>query len=181
MSALARSPARNNVLGVGISCVSLDEAADRVLSLGVDGDGGYVCVTGAHGVVECQRDLPLRAIHNRATLVVPDGMPLVWLAKLAGFNSVTRVYGPDLMREVCERSEGVPARHFLYGGGPGVAEKLEVELTKRSPGLRIVGSYTPPFRPLSDAELDAVLRRITATGATHVWVGLSTPKQERFM
>jgi N-acetylglucosaminyldiphosphoundecaprenol N-acetyl-beta-D-mannosaminyltransferase len=133
-----------------------------------------------HGVMECQRDAELRRIHNSAGLVVPDGMPLVWLSWLAGNHHVGRVYGPDLMLACCDASRG-RRRHFLYGGAKGVPERLADRLRDRFPGLLIVGAYSPPFHPLSHAEALAVTRQINDAKPDIVWVGLSTPKQERWM
>jgi N-acetylglucosaminyldiphosphoundecaprenol N-acetyl-beta-D-mannosaminyltransferase len=142
----------------------------------------YVCVSGVHGVMESQRDEALRRIHNAAGLVTPDGMPLVWLSHLKGERHVERVYGPDLMLALCARSvSGRGYRHFFYGGAPGVAERLADRLCARYPGLAVVGTYTPPFRQLTAAEDDDVVRRIDAAAPDIVWVGLSTPKQERWM
>jgi N-acetylglucosaminyldiphosphoundecaprenol N-acetyl-beta-D-mannosaminyltransferase len=145
------------------------------------GERQYVCVTGVHGVMESRRDPGLRRIHNAAGLVTPDGMPLVWLARRAGFDHVDRVYGPDLLLACCEHSVGRGYRHFFYGGGPGVPERLADRLTQRFPGLRVVGTYSPPFRALSPEEGEEVVQRINSADADFVWVGLSTPKQEQWM
>ena len=99
--------------------------------------------------MESQRDEELRRIHNAAGLVTPDGMPLVWLSRLMGFRQVERVYGPDLMLAVCERSAQQGYRQFFYGGAPGVAETLAARLQSRFPGLQVAGVYSPPFRPLN--------------------------------
>src|SRR6266849_6082648 len=123
-------------------------------------DAHYVCVTTVHGVIESYGDPELRAIHNAAGLVTPDGMPLVWLSRLLGFRHVERVYGPDLMLAVCGHSVSNGSRHFLYGGGPGIAERLAKNLTGRFPGLQIVGTYAPPFRDLTPAEDENVIRLI---------------------
>ncbi|MGH7879262.1 MAG: WecB/TagA/CpsF family glycosyltransferase, partial [Candidatus Binataceae bacterium] len=141
----------------------------------------YVCVTSVHGVVESQRDESLRLIHNNAGMVTPDGMPLVWVSRLMGFRQTQRVYGPDLMLAVCERAAARGYRHFFYGGGPGVAERLSERLCNRYPGLRVAGIHSPPFRALSPAEDCAVVEQINSSGADIVWVGISTPKQERWM
>jgi N-acetylglucosaminyldiphosphoundecaprenol N-acetyl-beta-D-mannosaminyltransferase len=141
----------------------------------------YVCVTGVHGIMESQRDEALRRIHNRAGLVTPDGMPLVWLARLSGQSHVERVYGPDLMLACCERSVLKGYKHFLYGGGQGVAPRLAQRLCGRFPGLIVSGTYTPPFRPLSDDEDEAIVRAINEVDPDIIWIGLSTPKQERWM
>src|SRR2546425_5965596 len=100
----------------------------------------YVCVSNVHTVMECQRDRELRRIHNAAGLVTPDGMPLVWLSRHMGFRYVERVYGPDLLLAVCERSTVWGSCHFFYGGAPGVAEKLALRLQSRFPGLRLAGT-----------------------------------------
>ena len=108
-------------------------------------------------------------------------MPLVWLSRARGFGYVNRVYGPDLMLALCERSLSKGYRHFLYGGAPGVPEKLAENLKRRFPGLDVVGTYSPPFRPLTHEEDERVVRMINEAGPDIVWVGLSTPKQERWM
>lgn len=176
-----RTPARVNVLGVGVSAVNLASATATIDCWIDSGAHTYVCITGAHGVIESQKDESLRGIHNAAGMVTPDGMPLVWLSRLRGQRGVDRVYGPDLMADVCEKLRPQQRRHFLYGGGPGVAEKLAGQLKKRFPGIEIAGTYTPPFRPLTEDEDADVVRMINASRADIVWVGLSTPKQEFWM
>jgi N-acetylglucosaminyldiphosphoundecaprenol N-acetyl-beta-D-mannosaminyltransferase len=141
----------------------------------------YVCVTGVHGVMESQRDEGLRRIHNDAGLVTPDGMPLVWLSRLHGHSHVGRVYGPDLMLALCEHSLSKGYNHFFYGGGEGVPELLANNLQRRFRGLRIVGGYSPPFGLLSDAEDERIVEAINEADPDIVWIGLSTPKQERWM
>ena len=172
---------RVNILGVGVSAVDMAMALDEIERWIDAREPHYVCVTGVHGVMESQRDESLRAIHNRAGLVTPDGMPLVWLSRWKGRPHVSRVYGPDLMLAVCERSTERGWRHFLFGGAEGVPELLADRLRARFPGLQIVGTYSPPFRPLTPEEDADLVARITAAGPDFVWVGLSTPKQERWM
>jgi N-acetylglucosaminyldiphosphoundecaprenol N-acetyl-beta-D-mannosaminyltransferase len=172
---------RVNILGVGVSAISLDEAVDRT-EVFLNGDTqGYICVTGVHGIMEAQTDAEFRRIQNRSFLTTPDGMPTVWLGRASGFKSMTRVYGPDYMIAVCGRSVDRGYRHFLYGGKPGVAEELRAELIRRFPGIQIVGTYTPPFRPLNQEEEDDLRIQLTNSRADILWCGLSTPKQERFM
>jgi len=131
--------------------------------------------------MQSQVDPSLRDIHNQAGLVTPDGMPLVWLSRLRGHHHVQRVYGPDLMLACCEASIRNGYRHFFYGGGPGVAERLAKRLGQRFDGLQVVGTWTPPFRDLTTAEEEALIDRIASSKPDIVWVGLSTPKQERWM
>lgn len=169
-----------NVLGVNINAIDIEEtinACDKLIARGK----GYVCVTGVHGVMEAQGDAKFLSFLNGSFLSVPDGMPMVWVGRLQGFRSIHRVYGPDLMIELCRHSVERGYRHFFYGGKKGVAEELAANLLQRIPGLLIAGTYTPPFRQLTadeDRDLSAV---VAACKPDIFWVGLSTPKQERFM
>jgi N-acetylglucosaminyldiphosphoundecaprenol N-acetyl-beta-D-mannosaminyltransferase len=171
---------RVNILGVGISAIDMAGALAIIEGWITRREQQYVCVASVHGVMECQRDSALRAVFNGSGLTTPDGMPLVWLSRLRGFRHVRRVYGPDLMLALCGRSVAAGYRHYLYGGGPGVADTLAGRLRRRFPGLRIVGTYAPPFRPLSACEDAGVCRAINRATPDIVWVGLSTPKQERW-
>jgi N-acetylglucosaminyldiphosphoundecaprenol N-acetyl-beta-D-mannosaminyltransferase len=174
-------PARVDVLGVRVSAIDVPAALAALDGWVERGERHYVCVSGVHGVMESLRDPALRQIHNAAGLVTPDGMPLVWLGRLAGQAHVRRVYGPDLMLAYCAHGLARGRRHFFYGGGEGVAERLVGRLRARFPGLAVAGTYTPPFRALTAEEDAAVVRRINDAAPDVVWVGLSTPKQERWM
>lgn len=173
--------ARANVLGVGISAIDLEEAVCLFRRALDSGQRGYVCVTGVHGVMEAQNDPRLREILNSSLLNTPDGMPTVWIGRLQGFSRMGRVFGPELMLRVCEMSANKDYTHFLYGGKPGVAEELGRTLANRIPGLKIVGTFTPPFRPLTPVEEVGLAAIVANLKPDFFWVGLSTPKQERFM
>jgi N-acetylglucosaminyldiphosphoundecaprenol N-acetyl-beta-D-mannosaminyltransferase len=177
----ASPPPRVNVLGVGISVLNRSLAVERVLEAVRLRRRGYICVTGVHGVMESQDDDRVRAIHNRAFLVTPDGMPMVWMGWLRGHRDMARVYGPDLMLDVCARSGQHGIRHFFYGGARGAAEELRLCLTRRFPELLVVGTYEPPFRPLNVEEERTLSQQVEAAAPDILWVGLSTPKQEKFM
>lgn len=172
---------RTNILGVGVSAINLDMALTTIQEWIDRRDPHYVTVTGVHGVMESHRDASIRDIHNRAGLVTPDGMPLVWLSRLHGQSHVQRVYGPDLMLAVCQHGLSRGYRHYLYGGGQDVPELLATKLRERFPGIQIVGEFSPPFRALTDDEDENIVRNINAANPDIVWVGLSTPKQERWM
>lgn len=172
---------RANVLGVGISAINLELAVAAVAGALEQKAKGYVCITGVHGVSEAQQDPAFRAILNQSFLTTPDGMPTVWMGRWQGFRQMRRVYGPDLMLRVCEFTQLRGFTHFLYGGGPGVAEELKRQLEQQFPGLRIVGTYTPPFRPLTSEEEQGLTRLVGEVKPDIFWVGLSTPKQEKFM
>jgi len=177
----APTRSRANVLGVGVHAIDLPSAASIIESAVREGTKGYVCVTSVHGVMEAQRDPQFRDILNRSLLVTPDGMPTVWVGRMQGNSTMKRVFGPDLMLEICRRSAGTGIRHFLYGGNPGIAAELAERLRCRFPGITVVGTFTPPFRPLEPSEQLALERQMETTLPDIVWVGLSTPKQEKFM
>jgi len=172
---------RVNVLGVGISVLNLDTTCALMSEAVATKRKGYITVTGVHGVTEAQDDPEFRRILNSSYLCTPDGMPMVWMSKLAGHKQVTRVYGPDLMDLICQTGVAKNWKHFFYGGASGVADELKTKLEHRFPGLQVVGTYTPPFRALNPSE-DRELGDLVARAKPHFfWVGLSTPKQERFM
>ncbi len=170
-----------SVLGVRVDAVQIDDVV-RIMESWIEARSGshYIAVTGMHGVSEARRDHSFRDVLNAAGLVVADGMPLVWLGRLRGHAMRRRVYGPELMQEFC-RQTGSRYRHFLYGGGPGVAEQLATSLRERFADINIVGCYTPPFRALTDEELAGLQSSVRRAAPDVIWVGLSTPKQERWM
>jgi N-acetylglucosaminyldiphosphoundecaprenol N-acetyl-beta-D-mannosaminyltransferase len=143
-----------------------------------------VCLTAAavHLVMVAREDEVTRAAIENAT-VVPDGQPLVWALRALGHRDASRIYGPDLMARYCERAANrTGARMFLYGGRDDQAlEQLCRALRDRFPGLAIVGGYSPPYRPLTEAERNDVVHRINVSKADVVWVGTGQPKQEQWM
>jgi N-acetylglucosaminyldiphosphoundecaprenol N-acetyl-beta-D-mannosaminyltransferase len=170
-----------NVLGINVSAIDLDRAVEMADRWIAAENRGYICVTGVHGIMEAQSDSELRHILNNAFINAPDGMPMSWVGRLQGFNKMDRVFGPDLMASLCQISVERNYRHFLYGGESGVAELLKQRLESKFPGLQIVGTYTPPFRNLTDEEEEEIFRQVQELQPHILWVGLSTPKQERFM
>lgn len=180
----ARGPAsipRVDVLGVGISAIDMSQAVTEIARWVEEGERHYVCVTGVHGVMEAQRDINLLRIHNQSGLTTPDGMPMVWAGHWAGAKDMRRVYGPDLMLALCELAAQRGWTSYFYGAADGVPERLAERLTERYPGLKVVGCLSPPFRPLTLEEDQAMVRRINEAHPDLLWVGLSTPKQERWM
>jgi N-acetylglucosaminyldiphosphoundecaprenol N-acetyl-beta-D-mannosaminyltransferase len=171
-----------NVLGVKVSALNLNSAVDLADQwIRTKKRYGYVCAAGVHGVMEALRDSDLRQALNNAVINVPDGMPMTWIGRLQGFRDMDRVFGPDLMLAMCRLSVERGYRNFLYGGKPGVAEQLSKTLQNRFPGLHVVGTYTPPFRSLTPEEEKDVLLQVQESQPHILWVGLSTPKQDRFM
>jgi N-acetylglucosaminyldiphosphoundecaprenol N-acetyl-beta-D-mannosaminyltransferase len=161
--------------GVAIDFLDPTVAADRVTSLELRGD---VHLCNAYTLALADERADLAAALDGAALNLPDGMPLAWFARRRGIHDCTRVYGPDLMCDVLDRGRSTDLGHYLYGSTPDVLAELERQIGERWPGVRVVGSESPPFHDISDDELDASLRRANALGADIVWVGMGTPKQD---
>ncbi len=173
-----------NILGVDVSAATLAEVVRDVVAWATGPSESplrFVSATSVHGLIEGTRDPVFRAILNGASRVTPDGMPLVWFGRLSGRTTMERVYGPTLMKEVCRRTAGLGVRHFFYGGAPGVPEELARRLQAEFTGLEVAGTLSPPFRPLTKSEVSEIVTRINHSGPDIVWVGLSTPKQERWI
>lgn len=169
------------MLGVGISVIDQHRAREFLFDALRNGRRGYVTVTNVHSVSEAQNDEPLRTIFNNSLLATPDGMPLVWMGRLLGHADIQRVYGPDLLLNIAEHSQEFEFTHFFYGGAEGVADELARTLRERFPRLKIVGTYTPPFRALTGHEVVDLQRRVSEARPDFFWVGIGMPKQERFM
>ncbi len=169
------------ILNVPIAAVNMDAAVGSIEAALESGQRNYITVTSVHGIIESQDDPELLAIHQRAYMCLPDGMPTVWIGRLHGHRRMSRVNGPELMLEVLGRSAGRGYRHFFVGGKDGVAELLKKKMVEKFPGLKVVGTYCPPFREMRQEELAELLGRIESARPDIIWVGLSTPKQERWM
>lgn len=170
-----------HVLGVKVSAINLKLAVEMAgRSIG-SGNRAYMCLTGVHGVMEAQRDPELREVLNHALINAPDGMPMSWVGRLQGFSKMDRVFGPDFMAAMCRQSIDRGYRNFFYGGKPGVAELLGTTLEKKFTGVQIVGTCTPPFGDLDENQEQAIVARVREAKPHIVWVGLSTPRQEKFM
>jgi N-acetylglucosaminyldiphosphoundecaprenol N-acetyl-beta-D-mannosaminyltransferase len=168
------------VLGVPVHAVQIPEVVDRMENwIRCNSRGKYVAVTGMHGIAESRKDGEFRQALESADLVVPDGMPLVWLGRWHRHGLKRRVYGPELMETFC-RETGSAYRHYFYGGAEGTADRLANSLQKRY-GIVIAGTHTPPFRALTPQEKSEVGAQIDAAAPDLLWIGLSTPKQEKWM
>ena len=179
-SDMATQTTRFPVLGVQVDAVQIPDTI-AILKDWIAGRDAchYVAVTGMHGISEAASDPSFRAALNAASLVVCDGMPLVWLGRWHGHALRRRVYGPELMETFC-RDTGSRYKHFFYGGAQGVPEHLGNVLQSRH-GIQVAGAYSPPFRPLTPEEDKEVVAMIEAARPDVLWIGLSTPKQERWM
>lgn len=172
---------RLDVLGVRVSAVDIPVAIGEIDRWIRQRHQSYATLTGVHGIMESVRHEEIRRAHNAAGLVLPDGMPLVWLLWQAGFKFADRVYGPDLMLAFFNNFQEASYRHFLYGAKSRTLELVRANLVRKFPAVKIVGAHAPPFRSAGADEDEAVIEGINASGADIIWVGLSTPKQELWM
>ena len=170
-----------HILGMRVDASSYSASSDRILAWAESREPGYVCVASVNNVMEAHDDPGFREIMNQADMVTSDGMPLVWGLRRLGFPMATQVRGTDLTELLCARAaeEGIPVG--FYGGAPDVLEDLTVELQRRFPALSIVYKFSPPYRELTPEEDAQVVQAITASRPGLLFIGLSTPKQERFM
>jgi N-acetylglucosaminyldiphosphoundecaprenol N-acetyl-beta-D-mannosaminyltransferase len=168
------------ILGVRIDAVQIPDVVKRMEEWIATGHSSHsIAFTGLHGVSEAHKDPKFKTIVNDANLVVPDGMPLVWFGRWRGHPLRRRVYGPELMETFCHET-GSRYRHFFYGGAPGVAESLANSLRERFT-IGVGGTFSPPFRQLTEEEDRVIVDRIHEAAPDVLWVGLSTPKQERWI
>jgi N-acetylglucosaminyldiphosphoundecaprenol N-acetyl-beta-D-mannosaminyltransferase len=141
----------------------------------------YICVCPNHTIMESQKDEKLKNIVNSADMATPDGMSVVWACKFLGYTNVKQVCGTELMLAFSALSVEKGYTHFYYGGADGVPEKLANKVRQKFPNLKIVGTYSPPFRQLTESEDKTVVDMINQVNPDVVWVGLGMPKQELWM
>jgi N-acetylglucosaminyldiphosphoundecaprenol N-acetyl-beta-D-mannosaminyltransferase len=177
-------PEKINVAGTPVSKTSYGEVVNLCLNWAQAKDhqrSRYVCVTSVHGIVASRDDAELARALAEADIVTPDGMPVVWAMRSFGVARQQRVYGPTLMLHLCQEAARSGLRIYLYGAIPATLDDLARRLRLQFPGLKIAGCYAPPFRPLTAEEEAHVLHSVATSGADILFVGLSTPKQEKWM
>jgi N-acetylglucosaminyldiphosphoundecaprenol N-acetyl-beta-D-mannosaminyltransferase len=170
------------ILGVPVALTDYAEAIDVMDRLVETREPGYVCAAPVHALVVARDDPEMLEALRGSTLVVPDGMPLVWAANLLGESLRDRVYGPELMLRYSDRCAERGHRVWLYGGrDQGSLVQLALAMRRRHPRIHIVGGYSPPFRPASAEEEDELVRQVNDARPDVLWVGIGVPKQEKWM
>ncbi len=172
---------RFDVIGCLITAATRESARERLLSGVRQSGGGYVCFVNAHVAVTARENADVQAAVNGSFMSLPDGRPVFVAGKLRGVHPLEPIPGPDFMVAMLERRVEPPLRHYFLGGEQDTLDKLVAVIARRFPEARIAGTYSPPFRPMSDAEWKEVIARVRATSPDLVWVGLGAPKQELFM
>lgn len=182
ITAVATNLPTINILGTVVAAIDMGTAVEAICGWLADADSRrYVCVVDVHCIMQSHRRPEVQKAYNSADLCVPDGMPLTWTGRLRGYGEMNRVYGPDLMLRLLERSASQGYRNFFLGGAEGVAESLKTAMESRFPGLNVVGVYSPPWRPLDDDERRDLIARVDGARPDLMWIGLGAPKQDLFM
>ena len=172
------SSSKTRVLSVPIISSSVDESPKLVQSCP---QNSIITATGVHGIISARSDQEFNKILNDSnTFNLPDGMPAVWVAKAKGATNVKRCFGPFVFAEIMSETASKDTKHFLCGGKEGVADDLKLSCAKKFGNQNIVGTHCPPFRGVSEEEMASLGSEINRLGTDIVWIGISTPKQEKF-
>ena len=183
MNAASPQVSSIDVLGVRVNIVQIPEVVDAMSRWIDDRDGTchQIVNTGMHGIMVAHRDAEFKDILNSSDLFFPDGISMIWTARLRGHSIRKKKTGPELLREFCKVANERGYSNYFYGDTPETLQSLAEKFKLEFPRLKIVGSYSPPFRPITPAEDEEIIRNINASGADVLWVGLGCPKQERWI
>jgi N-acetylglucosaminyldiphosphoundecaprenol N-acetyl-beta-D-mannosaminyltransferase len=139
-----------------------------------------ISATGAHGLVEAYKEVAFKIILQQFYWNLPDGMPLVWWGRLKGYSQMDRCYGPNFFAGVMQATSEIEVAHFFCGGKPRVAEELKSAAELKWGNKNVAGIYSPPFSPMQEVDWAELVSKVNESKAQVVWIGLSTPKQEKF-
>ncbi len=170
-----------NICDVPVSSVNINQACETIDGWIQARKRTYICVAPASTIVDSQSDHSYKKVLDNADMITPDGMPLVWAAKLMGDKNIERTYGPDLLLALCERGQEKGYGHYFYGGMESTCSLLGNVLKKKFSNIDIRGYYAPPFRPSHAQEDEEIIGRINGLNADVLWVGLGSPKQDYWM
>jgi N-acetylglucosaminyldiphosphoundecaprenol N-acetyl-beta-D-mannosaminyltransferase len=175
-------PPRIRLGGISIDPVTQRQAIDHILASLADGQGGWVITPNLDQLRLCNDRPDLRPMFDRAQLVLPDGMPLIWASRVQGTRLPERVAGSELIFTLTAAAAAAGRSVYLLGGNPCSADNAAEVLRKLSPGLRVAGTLCPPFGFEKDAEqIRRINEELLATRPDIVFVGLGFPKQERLI
>ena len=166
------------VLDINVNETNYADAMKQIQHWAQSGESRAVYAANVHSIMEAHDDIEFRKVLNRADLVAPDGMPLVWMMRLKGVKSQQRTYGPTLMLHVLEMATRQEIPVGFYGGMPTTLEMLVKRIKTVHDGLQVVYVFSPPFRPLSREEAMHIRQDIISSGVRILFVGLGCPRQE---
>lgn len=172
---------RCRAVSLDIDVCTHASAADRVIKLARAGRGSYVCFGTVHMIMEAVDSPEFAEPVNAADMIVPDGMPTVWMQRLQKAEGAERVRANDLMMLLMARAESESLKVGFYGGRPEVIEAIRDRAGREHPDLKITYAFSPPFRPLTSDEDDEITANINSSGTEILFMGLGCPKQENWM
>lgn len=172
-----------DILGIQMYNGDIRSVIDHVMRIIIDNESRKnrcISATGAHGIIHAKKNPAFKKLLNGFYINLPDGIPAVWLGRLKRAGAIRRCYGPDFFAEMMRSSADEEIKHFLCGGGEGVAEKLKIACRKKFNNNNIVGTYCPPYKKAKEYDYKEIAGKIDQSGADFVWIGIGTPKQEEF-
>ncbi|MEZ5424219.1 MAG: WecB/TagA/CpsF family glycosyltransferase [Pyrinomonadaceae bacterium] len=177
---MSNSSNKVRVVSLDVDVVEFASLIERIDALREQG-GGYICFSTVHMVMEAFDNPEYAEKVNAADIIVPDGMPLVWMQKIEGRRDANRVRANDLMIGLCRFAEEKGLSVGFYGASEEVIEAIKARAERDFPKLAIAYAFSPPFRPLSEEEDAEITTEIAAKAPDFLFVGLGCPKQERWM
>ena len=170
-----------DLLGVRINCESYESLASKVLSWIERGEKRYCCFTNPHSIVMCQSDEEFKSATNGSSLTLADGVGVIYASRMLRLPLKERVTGPTSMLRIIEAGLDSGVKHYFYGSSEQTLEALRTNLQSLYPGIKIVGTHSPPFRQLSEAEVSERIQAINEAEPDILWIGLGAPKQEKWV
>ncbi|GAB1800830.1 WecB/TagA/CpsF family glycosyltransferase [Priestia megaterium] len=175
-----------NILGVQIAAINMEWLLKYLVNnikseFGNRLAGDYICISNVHTTVTSYKNASYREVQNSALMAIPDGGPLSTIGKKRGHKDMDRTAGPSLMDELFKISVENNYRHYFYGSTEETLERMLTFLQEDYPGIQVVGTYSPPFRPITEDEDEAIVKHINEAKPDFVWIGLGAPKQEVWM
>lgn len=174
-------PPIQSVIGFPVTALPFNAQVDLILKWANHRLSRVVCVANVHMLMEAHSNRDFASVLETADLVTPDGMPLVWLMNLMGVSNQDRVAGMDILIALCDRASTENIGVFFLGSQSEILDRMSTRLEQDFPGLKRVGMEPLPFRPMTPAEDEAIIRKINKSGAGVVFVSLGCPKQELWM
>lgn len=169
------------ILGVNIAAVNMNSLLEFIISNLNRLKGEYICVSNVHTTVMAYDNKDYLNVQNSSLLSIPDGGPLSSVGRKRGFSEMQRTTGPDFLDEILKISVDKKYRHYFYGSTEDTLKKMQSIIIEKYGEVNIVGTYSPPFRNLTDEEDAQIINDINSVNPDFVWVGLGAPKQENWM
>lgn len=173
-------PLRVPVVGTPISVTTIEDLLD-LLDRRAETKATVVAFCNVHSVMTARKDPRVAAALRTADITAPDGMPVVWGLRAAGFQDQPRVDGPTFLLRALRHGVDREWKHFFFGSTPETLDRVTSRARTIAPGLVVAGTHSPPFRDPTDSDIAEAAERIVTSGADLVWVGLGMPKQELWM